>query len=75
MKHIIKKFLFVLSTILFVVFILTAIVCLIKNYFYSFFTYFFAYLDSVGITTTALLTISICSLIGGLFAYFVFDKI
>ena len=77
MKHIniLKTIMLILSIILFIVFILTAFICLIKNYFYSFFSPFFAYLDSIGATTIVLLLIGCCSLILGLFVYLLRDKL
>ena len=77
MKHIniLKTILLVLSIILFIVFILIAFVCLIKNYFHSFFYPLVAYLDSIGATTTVLLLIGCCSLILGLFVYYLRDKL
>lgn len=77
MKHIniLKTILLVLSIILFVVFILTAFICLVKNYFHSCFLPFFLYLDSIGTTTTTLLLIGCCSLIFGLLVYHLRDRL
>ena len=77
MKHanVLRSILLAFIIILFVVFGLIAFICLAKNYFHSFFSPFFSYLDSIGVTAAVLLLIGGCSLILGLLLYRLWDKL
>lgn len=73
-KRLTKKFLIAFSMLSLTVFILIAVVCFLKNYFYAFLSPFFSYLDSIGINTMVLLLTGGAALILGIIAYLLYDK-
>lgn len=74
-KYLIKSILFVTSIFLFGLFFALGTLCVMQNYFYDFFTHFFRFLESRGVTTTVIILMSGGSLIGGLLTYWLYEKL
>jgi hypothetical protein len=75
LKTILRKMLLIMSIILFLLFYIAGLICVIDAYFASFFTFFFSYLDSIGLTTTVILVIEWSSFIVGFLLYSLYERL
>ena len=65
----------IMSIILFLLFYIAGLICVIDAYFHQFFTIFFSYLDSIGLTTTVILVIEWSSFIVGFLLYSLYERL
>lgn len=75
LKTILRKMLLIMSIILFLLFYIAGLICVIDAYFHPFFTIFFSYLDSIGLTTTVILVIEWSSFIVGFLLYSLHERL
>lgn len=75
LKTTLRKILLFVSIILFFLFFIVGFICAIDLYFPRFFTGFFSYLDSMGLTTTVLLIIEWGSFIVGFLLYSLYERL
>lgn len=75
LKTILRKMLLIMSIILFLLFYIAGLICVIDAYFCQFFTFFFSYLDSIGLTTTVILVIEWSSFIVGFLLYSLYERL
>lgn len=75
LKTTLRKILLFVSIILFFLFFIVGFICAIDLYFPQFFTGFFSYLDSMGLTTTVLLIIEWGSFIVGFLLYSLYERL